>query len=224
MLNLGIVASTGGSAFGEIAAIVKDEPIAFTVITDRPCGIETIAETSSARVVRIENPDRNEFSVAVRDELFRSGITACLLFFNRLVGPDLFDRIDTFNIHPSLLPAYPGFQAVNRARQGGVKLLGATLHKVDETVDGGRIEAQVARRVDPAWPIERWNKISFLQKVYLGLVWTEMMSRSGSSGHRPLDHRDSPDTWLNASHGILSARRLDLFRSVERRENIQILP
>ena len=48
------------------------------------------------------------------------------------------------NIHPSLLPAFPGARAVEQALSYGVKVYGVTIHHVDQTVDGGRIIAQRA--------------------------------------------------------------------------------
>jgi phosphoribosylglycinamide formyltransferase-1 len=55
------------------------------------------------------------------------------------------DRI--LNIHPSLLPAFPGLDAIRRALEHGVKVTGCTVHLVDGTLDGGPILAQAAVEV-----------------------------------------------------------------------------
>ena len=63
----------------------------------------------------------------------------------RLHGPflDAFrDRI--LNIHPSLLPAFPGLDAIRQAWEHGVRVTGCTVHLVDDTLDGGPILAQSA--------------------------------------------------------------------------------
>jgi phosphoribosylglycinamide formyltransferase 1 len=58
-------------------------------------------------------------------------------------------RFTTLNVHPSLLPAFPGAQAVAEALAWGVKVSGVTVHLVDELVDHGPVVAQEAVPVEP---------------------------------------------------------------------------
>lgn len=69
--------------------------------------------------------------------------------FMRVLGPQAMERFPgrILNIHPSLLPSFPGAEAVDRALEHGVKLTGVTVHFVDEEVDHGPIIAQVAVEV-----------------------------------------------------------------------------
>ena len=62
----------------------------------------------------------------------------------RIVGPTLLDAYKgkIVNIHPSLLPAFPGKNAVGQALKAGVKVTGVTIHYVDEGMDTGPIIAQ----------------------------------------------------------------------------------
>ena len=64
----------------------------------------------------------------------------------RIVGPTLLEayRGRIINLHPSLLPSFKGAHAIEQALEFGVKVFGATIHYVDETLDGGRIIAQRA--------------------------------------------------------------------------------
>lgn len=64
--------------------------------------------------------------------------------FMRLLGPQAVRRWPMLNVHPSLLPAFPGARAVEQALAHGVKVTGATVHLVDEGVDSGPIVAQHA--------------------------------------------------------------------------------
>lgn len=64
--------------------------------------------------------------------------------FMRLLGPDVVRGWPMLNVHPSLLPAFPGARAVEQALAHGVKVTGATVHFVDEGVDTGPIVAQQA--------------------------------------------------------------------------------
>lgn len=69
--------------------------------------------------------------------------------FMRILGPETVRRWSTVNVHPSLLPAFPGAKAVEQALAHGVKVSGATVHLVDEDVDSGPIIAQQAVPVHP---------------------------------------------------------------------------
>ena len=70
----------------------------------------------------------------------------CLAGYMRLVGEELLGayRGQIINLHPSLLPAFAGVKPIERAMEYGVKVYGATIHYVDETLDGGKIIAQQA--------------------------------------------------------------------------------
>jgi phosphoribosylglycinamide formyltransferase 1 len=72
----------------------------------------------------------------------------CLAGYMRLLSPWFIDafRGRILNIHPSLLPAFPGLDAQRQALEHGVKFTGCTVHYVDETLDGGPI---IAQRVVP---------------------------------------------------------------------------
>lgn len=66
--------------------------------------------------------------------------------YMRIVGPLLLERYEgrMINIHPSLLPAFPGKDAIGQALRAGVKVTGVTVHYVDEGIDSGKIIAQRA--------------------------------------------------------------------------------
>ena len=70
----------------------------------------------------------------------------CLAGYMRIVGPTFLEayRGRIINLHPSLLPSFKGAHAIEQALEFGVKVFGATIHYVDETLDGGRIIAQRA--------------------------------------------------------------------------------
>lgn len=95
---------------------------------------------------------RSEFSKAIGEEIKKSEAEAVVLAgFMRVLSGELVgafrDRI--LNIHPSLLPAFPGANAVDQALDHGVKVTGVTVHFVDEEVDHGPIVAQRAVPVLP---------------------------------------------------------------------------
>ena len=88
--------------------------------------------------------DRDTFTADVCDFAEKAGAEAMVLAgFMRILGREAIRRFPILNIHPSLLPAFPGAHAVAQAISHGVTVTGVTVHFVDEQVDHGPIVAQV---------------------------------------------------------------------------------
>jgi phosphoribosylglycinamide formyltransferase-1 len=130
------------------------------VLSDRPdAGGLARAEARGVPTLVVEPsryPDRAGFTDAVRDALVANGIdTVVLAGFMRVLGPSIFStfRDRVLNVHPALLPAFPGAHAVADALAWGVKVTGVTVHVVDEEVDHGPIVLQEAIEVreDDDW-------------------------------------------------------------------------
>lgn len=93
-----------------------------------------------------EHPDRDSFSAALADVVEDAGAKGVVLAgFMRILAPSFVERFPgrILNIHPSLLPAFPGAHAVESALDYGVRTTGVTVHFVDEKVDHGPIVSQV---------------------------------------------------------------------------------
>ena len=96
--------------------------------------------------------DRASFDLAVLDLLRAQEIEiVALAGFMRVVGPEIVRAFDgrLVNVHPALLPAFPGTSAVADALAWGSKVTGVTVHLVDEEVDHGPIVFQEPVRVEP---------------------------------------------------------------------------
>jgi phosphoribosylglycinamide formyltransferase-1 len=90
-------------------------------------------------------PDRSARDAALADWLEHRRIDLVVLAgFMELLGPELIRRLEgrIVNVHPALLPAFPGVGALERALEHGVKVIGVTVHFVDEGVDSGPIILQ----------------------------------------------------------------------------------
>jgi phosphoribosylglycinamide formyltransferase-1 len=119
------------------------------VISNRPDagGLERAASAGIETLVIDHKPftRRDDFDAAVAAALKERGVTlVCLAGFMRLVGARLLDAFPNaiLNIHPSLLPAFPGVDAQRQALEHGVKVSGATVHLVTGELDGGPIVLQ----------------------------------------------------------------------------------
>jgi phosphoribosylglycinamide formyltransferase 1 len=92
-------------------------------------------------------PGRDAYDRAMAATLDARGVDlVCLAGFMRLVGPPLLAAFPNriLNIHPSLLPAFPGLDAQRQALDHGVQFTGATVHLVTSELDGGPIVLQSA--------------------------------------------------------------------------------
>jgi phosphoribosylglycinamide formyltransferase-1 len=130
---------------GEIVAVVADRECLGLRATEKR-GIPThVLEPSGY-------DDRAAWSEALRDEVatYRPDLVISAGFM-RILAPvfvDAFaDRL--INLHPALLPAFPGAHAVRDALEAGVRITGSTVHFVDHEVDHGPIILQEAVRVEP---------------------------------------------------------------------------
>jgi len=127
-----------------IAVVISNRPDAAGLQRAESAGIETLVLNHR------EFGNRQAFDTAVASELQRRGVElVCLAGFMRLVGPPLLEAYPQaiLNIHPSLLPAFPGVEAQAQAIAHGVKISGATVHFVTGELDGGPIILQSAVHV-----------------------------------------------------------------------------
>lgn len=181
-MRIGILASSGGSAFIETWRILCKYSLYnhdYFVITDRECDIEHFCEKNNISCKRIKYINRKQFSADTSNYIQSiGGLDVIFLYFLRILTEDLFKRYLCLNIHPALLPAFRGINAVEQFVQSKAKFMGATLHMIDEGIDTGAIIAQVQTPMPYPIQLEKAYKASFLQKVYLNLVGIELMEKN----------------------------------------------
>jgi phosphoribosylglycinamide formyltransferase-1 len=122
----------------EIALVVSDQPSAAGRLRARDRGIKTALVERKGRT-------REEHEREIMRVLKERGVElVCLAGYMRLLSPRFVEefRGRILNIHPSLLPAFPGLDAHRQAIAHGVKYSGCTVHFVDESLDGGPIITQ----------------------------------------------------------------------------------
>ncbi len=129
---------------GRVELVVADRAGAGGLDRARAGGIAT------AVVAPADHPDRAAWDGAVLAAVAAADPDLVVLAgFMRVLGPAFPRRFPTLNVHPSLLPAFPGAGAVEQALAWGVKVTGCTVHLVDEQVDHGPVVAQEAVPVLP---------------------------------------------------------------------------
>lgn len=151
MKRLGILLSGRGSNFEAIADHVKAGKLGAeiaVVISNRPeaPGIESARQRGlNAVIIPSKLRDREEHDAEVIADLKKAHVDlVCLAGYMRLLSPKFVQAFPgkILNIHPSLLPAFPGLDAQKQALEYGAKVTGCTVHFVDEHLDHGPIVLQ----------------------------------------------------------------------------------
>ena len=140
MVALAEAVRNGRIADTEVAVVISDKANAAGLNRAQELGLKTQSVERDGRT-------REEHDRETVDVLRSHGVDfVCLAGYMRVLSAyfleEFRDRI--LNIHPSLLPAFPGLNAQLQAIEHGVKFTGCTVHFVDETLDGGPIIAQRA--------------------------------------------------------------------------------
>ena len=135
-----------GRVPARIVAVISDQERAPGLARARELGLEAFA------VPRKGHPSREAHEEKILELLRRSRAEwVCLAGFMRLLTPGFVSRFRQriLNIHPSLLPSFPGLRAQAQALEHGVRVSGCTVHLVDEGLDSGPIVLQKAVEVLP---------------------------------------------------------------------------
>lgn len=159
MLRIGVLASGRGSNFqaiiDEIEAGRLPASIELLIVDNPEAYAIKRAEKHKIPYLYInpkEFSTKEAFYEKIRDELTLKGVELVVLAgFMRIVKKPLLDAFPNriINIHPALLPSFPGLHAQKQAIDYGVKITGCTVHFVDEGVDSGPIIIQAALPVHP---------------------------------------------------------------------------
>jgi len=153
-MRIGILASGTGSNLQAIldGCASRSIPAEVAVVICNIPGVKALQRAESAGVPAVllphqKFPNREDFDRELVLTLREHRVDlVCLAGFMRLLGPVLLTGFHNriLNIHPSLLPAFPGLHAVRQALTAGVRVAGCTVHVVDEGTDTGPILIQAA--------------------------------------------------------------------------------
>jgi phosphoribosylglycinamide formyltransferase 1 len=122
----------------EVVLVLSDKPGAAGLLLAKERGLQTLVIERRGR--NREEHEREIISALRKDEVD----LICLAGYMRLLSPCFIEAFAgrIMNIHPSLLPSFPGLDAQRQALEHGVRVSGCTVHFVDDTLDGGPIIAQ----------------------------------------------------------------------------------
>ncbi|MFI5040991.1 MAG: phosphoribosylglycinamide formyltransferase [Acidimicrobiales bacterium] len=154
-MQLGVLASGTGT----ILESMLDAGLSVeVVVVDRACRATEVAERAGVSAELVERTsfdatfDRESYTKQVLTVLLDHGVDlVAIAGFGTVLSPSFFDAFPdrVLNTHPSLLPAFKGWHAVDEALKAGVKVTGTTVHIATSEVDAGPILAQEPVRVLP---------------------------------------------------------------------------
>lgn len=152
MRKIAVFASGTGTNFDAIQKAIEDQfldaTIECVVVDKKEALVIEKAKNKNIHVFNFNPKDyasKSEYEKEIVDLLDSKGIElVCLAGYMRLIGETLLNAYEgrIINIHPSLLPAFVGKDAIGQAIRYGVKVMGVTIHYVDSGMDSGKIIAQ----------------------------------------------------------------------------------
>jgi phosphoribosylglycinamide formyltransferase 1 len=155
-MRLGVLISGRGSNLQALIAACADPayPAEVALVISNRAGAAGLAHATAAGIPAeiLPHADRGTFAAAADASLRVARVDlVCLAGFMRLLDPDFVEawRDHIVNIHPSLLPAFPGLHAQRQALGAGVRFTGCTVHFVRVEVDSGPIIAQAVVPAEP---------------------------------------------------------------------------
>ncbi len=191
MKSIVILASGNGSNFEAIVrkivknnwpikvkALITDNPLAYAIKRARRLKVPTIIlDYKSFKSKKDYNKTLLEKLEDLKPDLI------VLAGYMRILPPFIVERFRyrIINIHPALLPAFPGLNAIERAYRAGCKITGITIHYVDEGVDTGPIIEQAALRIRKGESLEELERrIHRLEHKYYPEVIRRLLLEEGS--------------------------------------------
>ncbi len=201
MLNLGILISGRGSNMESILKAIKKQKIPINpavVISNNPGAVGLkVAQRMGIKTEVIESKgftgSRWDYDKKIVQALSRHGVTeknglVCLAGFMRIISPEFIRKYKNrmLNIHPAILPSFPGLHAQRQAVEYGAKYSGCTVHFVDEGVDTGPIILQAIVEVKDSDTEETLTKkiLAKEHKIYPQAVKLFAEGRIKISGRR----------------------------------------
>jgi len=184
-----------GRLDASIAVVISNRCDAAGLERARLAGIEAVCLPSSGW------PTRRDYDLALVRELRARAVGLVLLAgFMRLVGAPLLEAYPDaiLNIHPSLLPAFPGLDAPRQALEHGVMVAGVTVHLVTAELDGGPI---IVQRVVPVEPGDTPESLAARILIEEHIAYPEAVRRMLAGGWRVEGRRfvEAPPTTRNSA-------------------------
>jgi phosphoribosylglycinamide formyltransferase-1 len=171
-----------------VTVVISNRAEAHGLVRAREAGIDAVL------LAPADYADRDSHERAIVEEFRRRDVgLVCLAGYMRLVGPVLLEAYPNriVNIHPSLLPSFPGLHAQRQALEHGVRVSGATVHLVDDALDAGPIVLQAVVPVLDGDTVDTLSERILIQehRIYPEALRILLDGRWRVSGRRVITQR-----------------------------------
>ena len=138
----------------QVVGILTDQPVAGILALGPRFGVPAVFVDPAPFKTKLEGPGEDRFIEAIQAA---QADLVVLAGFMRVLKPKFLTAFAgrIINLHPSLLPSFPGLDAIGQAVRRGVRITGCTVHYVTGEVDGGPILDQAAVRIEPGDTLEQ---------------------------------------------------------------------
>ncbi|MEQ1832956.1 MAG: formyltransferase family protein [Candidatus Eisenbacteria bacterium] len=169
--RFGILASTGGAVLGKLIESPWFRAQLALVAVDRPCGALERASAAGLSVALCTSDDAAAREVMLAEAFERHRVEHVFVFYTRLLRHALLERFTgrLWNLHPTLLPAFPGAHGFEDSIAAHVPVLGSTLHAIDAGLDTGPVLMQAAFPRVPGMTAAQARHEVFTQHVRMTL-------------------------------------------------------
>ena len=168
---------TGRLGSARVVRLLSDRPDAGILALGNPFGVPASYVDPAPFKTKLEGAGEDRFVEALRQE---QADLVVLAGFMRVLKPKLLEAFagKIINLHPSLLPSFPGLDGIGQAWRRGVKITGCTVHQVTLEVDGGPILDQAAVRIEAGDTLETLTaKVHAAEHALLPGVIARLSSR-----------------------------------------------
>lgn len=167
MKKVFLLASTGGSVIDKCLEIPEFKSSISGIVSDRECGAIRFGRKHGVDTFILNAENGREFSNRLLDFSRKNGPDAFIsAFYQRILEGKFLEEYAgrVFNIHPSILPAFPGFGGFRQSLDYGVKLMGVTGHLIDPSIDLGSVVIQSYSPRNPSTPEKELRHEQFVQE------------------------------------------------------------
>lgn len=174
-----LVACSGGGAVFDAVAKAFGHSIDFYLFADRPCGAVDVAQKHGIPFVMCVEKDKALLSkqILIQTQKIKADLLLC--YFARLLVSPLIDVFPCYNVHPAVLPKYPGMGGERLAYEAQDSEIGATLHLIDAGVDTGEILYQSWSSLGEDKAFERYRRLAHIAKTKVSFCFFEELLRVG---------------------------------------------
>lgn len=195
--RFGILASTGGAVLGKLIESPWFRAQIALVAVDRPCGALERASAAGLPVALCTSDEPAAREAMLAEAFERQRVDHVFVFYTRLLRHALLERFAgrLWNLHPTLLPAFPGAHGFEDSFAAQVPVLGSTLHAIDAGMDTGPVLMQAAFARVPGMTAAQARHEVFVQHVRMTLQaarWLAERRVRVESGRVVLRHAPPP--------------------------------